>query len=56
VQHGGSEHCERRRIGIIFQLAPLARQAETRFEIDVESVDPLRERIAGQFSSGSAPE
>jgi MFS transporter, DHA2 family, multidrug resistance protein len=35
VERGGCEHRERRRIGIIFQLAPLARHSHTRFEIGV---------------------
>ena len=36
MQPGGYEHRERRGIGIIFQLALLARHSETHFDIGVE--------------------
>ena len=46
MQHGGGKHGERRRIGIILQLAPLLRQSETRFEVGVEHAKSFREGVS----------
>jgi hypothetical protein len=46
VQRGGCEHRERRGIGILCQLALLARHAKARFDIRIKGVQSFRENTA----------